>query len=78
MRQSNGSYPFAQRTFASFPSAAAPFRSATALRCLTQSVLMTTAPLSFHCNIRLCYQCSRETLACQFDRIHKYSKKMIV
>ncbi len=37
-----------------FPSAAAPFGSATALRCLlTQSVLMTAAPLSFHCSIQL-------------------------
>ena len=48
------------------PSAAAPFSPATALRCLAPGILLTTAPLSFHCNIRLWFYLSRNFQRCQF------------
>ena len=59
------------------PSAAAPSRSATALRCLAQSVLMTAAPLSFHFVIRFIdVNCSRNRRTCQFPVLHKLTEKL--
>lgn len=55
MRQSNGCYPFAQRKLAPPSSAAAPFKSGNGpAKAFPPALLMTTAPLSFNCNIRLC------------------------
>ena len=43
---------------------------------LTQSVLITAAPLSFHCNIRFTVlNCIRDILECQFVRWHKIGRQ---
>ena len=54
MRQSNGCSPFAQERLAPLSFGSGPFPHRQRLcDALTPGVLMTTAPLSFNCNIRL-------------------------
>ena len=54
LRQSNGSYPFAQGGFAASSLRRRPLsHPATAMRCLSPELLLTTEPLSFNCNIQL-------------------------
>ena len=54
MRQSNGSYPFAQSMPAGILFGSGPFPRGNGFAMpVAPGVLMTTAPLSFNCNIRL-------------------------